>query len=372
MTIKHFKRLKKIWNIFTKGISVIASVATIIGCVLTAITLNNTGYVREYVKNQIEINKNVSVEEGNINADDLQINTSGDNNTTNTNSTQIFIVNMPPAEAAPDKWEINKIESVASVDGTKNIQINEIANKNIILCYESDDELIIFYGMLDINGYRDGNCIINIYKNNGLASITEAGYDHGKIRKYTQLFPSKTMRGNEVWTITRRENPDNFGYGENWNYYRYESVYEPNKVIESKNIQTNDIITIDDFKKEKCVKIEAYYLGNIIDGKYSDESGNAYIAKYVDDNENSMRTLYKGNFSEGTFNDDTGTAWEIVYDPDNEDSKYTFYKGKFTDGTADDPKNFKLNLTEDFIKNYIDKEDFECPLNWNKDRFYTE
>lgn len=97
-------------------------------------------------------------------------------------------------------------------------------------------------------------------------------------------------------------------------------------------------------------------------GKYNDDSGNAYLISYYSDG--TIRTLYKGRMANGNYNDDTWAAWYISSEKDK-NVNYLYFKGG-------SPKRGKIQGEEAIndvsyykVMEFVKGELFEKDLNWD-------
>lgn len=207
--------------------------------------------------------------------------------------------------------------------------------------YLSDDGEVYFYGQFNGNNHWDGECIINVYKDNILTLVTDAIYDDGELVSYKQILPYKTQSGSDVWCVANRSHTELGNYGESWNYYKENDII---KSFNFDNVTPQDIISTNSFRYGANFALEAYYCGQTSDGVYNDNTGTAYLVKY--DRDGTIKTVYRGNFTNGQFDDSTGEAWEIARD---NDPTYIYYKGRFKDGKAVHEKR-KRNISLEEIK----------------------
>ena len=110
----------------------------------------------------------------------------------------------------------------------------------------------------------------------------------------------------------------------------YSLNYDKKKKFIPTNVRATDIVFTDKFVAENDPRMISFYHGNTADGKYNDNTGEAYEVIYNEDG--TVKTLYTGGFKDGTFNDDTGNAWDITYFAQ---SGYYYYNtGIFRNGNA--------------------------------------
>lgn len=236
--------------------------------------------------------------------------------------------------------------------------VNDLIETDIVLHYTDNGDDIFFKGKYDQNGYWDGNCIINRYRDGKLILIMDAQYDSGTLISYKQAFSyEKIYQGSKygVWAIAERRPENGSDSGFTWTYYKQD---EYTQSFESDLVTNKDVLSIENFRERITLLCEGYYNGYTSDGHYNDTTGNAYLVKF---NEYGyVRFLYVGHIVDGYPNDDTGKAWSISWGYNNKD--YYYYKGKFKDGDHIEGTPEKISLED--IKSLIDINDFGCELNW--------
>ena len=94
------------------------------------------------------------------------------------------------------------------------------------------------------------------------------------------------------------------------------------------------------------------------------DSGNSYLIKF--DKDGYVKTLYVGNFVDGKYKDETGNAWGISRN-DEGGPHYMYSKGKYEENSCADKQDFKNYLTLDQINEYIKGYVFNCELQWLMD-----
>jgi len=207
------------------------------------------------------------------------------------------------------------------------LTVEDVAQKKLLIPYKENGKECFFYGQLDKHGNWDGECLINIYKDQKLDLITEAVYDSGDLLSFKQAFPNKTARqdGRDVWFFSRRTMKENFSTGETWDYIR-NGDYAQTFTYDSVTVE--DILSIDDLQLRVAGWLEGYYNGNTSNGAFNDNSGEAYMVKYFEDG--TVRTLYTGKFENGNPEDSTNNAWLIG--KNNTASQYFYYNGPVKNG----------------------------------------
>lgn len=201
------------------------------------------------------------------------------------------------------------------------IKAEDIANHKSLLSYESGGQEVVFYGQINENGYWDGSCILNTYRDNKLELITDAIYLNGKLLSCKQVFYYTMSSGQVVWAYADRLSEESFSTGATWLYAKESDYYKDFKLGD---VTKDDVLTADDFRDTIKSKKIAYYYGNTANGYFNDSTGNAYMIHYFEDG--SVKLLYSGNFVDGLCHDTTGNAWQIVRE---ENTNYMCYKGQF-------------------------------------------
>lgn len=109
--------------------------------------------------------------------------------------------------------------------------------------------------------------------------------------------------------------------------YVYSWDYKQIKNFTLTNVKSDDIYTAANFAEKIDGTLKNYYKGNTSDGRYNDNTGNAYLVCY--DDQGYVLSLYIGQFKNGKYDDMSGNAIEVVFDSSNNINRYFFYKGKF-------------------------------------------
>lgn len=258
-------------------------------------------------------------------------------------------------------------EEIICVVDDENHKSSELKGEKLLLSYFYDNQEIYFYGQFSKNMHWDGNCIINIYKNNQLYLVTDAFYDDGELKSYQQIFTYYTNASEEVWCISQRECTKSGNIGDSWNYYKNSDI---NKDFTIDNVEPHNIYNVAQIKKiikeDLECPIEAYYHGMTSDGLYNDETDNAYVVKFSK-KDSTVRTLYFGRFKDGDFFDNTGNAWMIGRDDKQITSPYAFYIGNFKDNKPNEiwtTDNSQTNLSLDDINEKIKYKTIKPVLKW--------
>lgn len=256
------------------------------------------------------------------------------------------------------KWGSTDIIATDSDTGEE-YTAGQLIDKPLLLSYIEDGQEVYFLGQFNENNHWDGECTINVYKNDQLVLITQAIYDDGEMQSYEQVLPYTNQGEKAVWSISKRQCVGGVNAGESWSYLREKEYTKP---FGLNDVTTEDILSVEKFEKYTELQLEGYYYGNTSEGTFNDESGEAYVVKYFADG--TVRMLYKGFIKDGKFEDSTDNAWYIVK---GEDTDYMYYKGIFKNGKPqnDAESVFKNPVSLDEINEIIDGLKFNCKLNWN-------
>jgi len=290
--------------------------------------------------------------------------------------TYMYIENEKSIDLCDLKGEV----VVQDTENGQEYTVDQLSNQKLLIPYMQDDKEVIFYGQFNEKEHWDGTCIFNIYGysedigNNILETILEAEYDDGELSSYKKVIRSTTTQNNNVWSIFYGEiiyknSEVDYAKGETWNYFR---VNEYLMRFDFSNVNVKDIIYIDEF--ENTLKnfsfIEGYYCGNISNGYYNDDTGNAYMVKYTEGG--FIRTVYVGRFKNGLPNDQSGNAWQIVFDNYENVNRYFYYKGKFSNNQRQGKVTLDNYVTQEEINEIINGMQFNCELNWYNERNIQE
>lgn len=121
--------------------------------------------------------------------------------------------------------------------------------------------------------------------------------------------------------------------------------------ISLNNIDESFILNVDDVLNSIEKQLTGYYNGNTSDGKYNDNSGSAYIARYDGGN---LRYLYRGKVKDGNGESENGWAVILV------EGEYRIYEGSFSNGSPNNYDKYE-KVTEEKIQE-IKYFDYKCPL----------
>lgn len=250
-------------------------------------------------------------------------------------------------------------DACIGTDSDGNVYIaKDLIDETILLTYVEDDKELYFLGQYNENYHWNGYCVTNAYNSDGtLYGICESNFDDGKRLDYKSFCVSES--NDKEWIYSDKICNENNNSGTN---ILCSFDYGKKKNFTNTNVRITDIIYVDSFVESINPTVLTYYCGNTSDGKYNDDTGNAYEIIYNDDG--TIKTLYVGNFKDGTFNDDTGKAWDIAYS--SEGGYYVYNKGEFKDGRA--VNRSTTQITIDRINEIISEHEqkFDVELKWKQ------
>lgn len=254
------------------------------------------------------------------------------------------------------KWTSSD-EKVAKILGSNNIEleVGELQNRKLVTTYIQEGNEVYFFGKYNENNHWDGECILNVYKNNELLAILEGTYLDGKLKNYKRIACDKDGE----WTVTDRtyhyNDTDDYTNGETWNYVKTNPISQK---INPESFDETDILKVDQVLNNIDKQIISYYKGEISNGIYSDQTENAYLVNY--DEHGNIFYLYKGKVENGNANDDTGNAWSISLGYENDG--YYYYKGNFKNGKREYTPDDWQPITQEEMKMLIRKIEINAPL----------
>ena len=233
--------------------------------------------------------------------------------------------------------------------------MEKLRDKYVLAIYNESGQDYYFYGKINDDGLWDGLCRVNTYVDGELRVVMDADFRDGRMQHRLQAY--KSEKG--TWVLSDRDIYNSYSSGISWvyPYIKYEHDFNvsgptSNDIISFAELQT--WITDNDLN---CV---AYYSGNIADGTYNDDTGDAYYIRFFDDK--SVMTLYKGQFKNGSFHDETGNAFWISKAL-IEQRNYIYFKGVFIDGNPDlNAGTWNIDVSKEEIDYYI-KEN-KIPFIW--------
>lgn len=233
----------------------------------------------------------------------------------------------------------------------------DLVERKMIISYIENGQEVFFCGQFDQDIKWDGDCLINVYKNNKLIIATSTEYKNGKQESYHQFFSN-----NGEWIYAERICEEGYNSGDTWKY-AYTKDYLQN--ISFDDPSESDMLTPSNFRDELCESLTSRYHGYTTDGEYNDSTGKAYLISFS--NEGTVKTLYHGNFKDGNFHDDTGHAWYITRD-DKKDTDYMYYMGKFIGGhpVNDENSYFENPISRATFNRLISNKIYDCYMNWEE------
>lgn len=237
--------------------------------------------------------------------------------------------------------------------------VEQLADLKLLLPYVSNNQEVIFYGQFNEVGQWDGECVLNVYEEDELVLITDAEYEDGSLLSSKQVFSYELQSGERVWALSDRTYENRIGIGDT-HLYAWEHGYTKDFTLD--DVTVKDVLHAEEFISSLEPRLAAYYSGDISDGYFNDDSGNAYMVYFFEDG--TVRLLYSGRFKDGTFHDNTGEAWYIVKE---EDTDYMYYKGNFENGAEDHSMITELGhppLTLEKIEEYIGDREYGVELRW--------
>lgn len=260
--------------------------------------------------------------------------------------------------------EPNSVDEVGSsisadtcigTDANGNVYLaEELINETILLTYTEDDKEIYFLGQYNEEYKWNGYCVTNAYYTDGtLYGICESNFDSGKRLDYKSF----VLTDEDEWIYSDKVCGDEGNGGVN---VLYSLQYDKIKNFTSTNVRVTDMLYTEKFIETVQPRMMKYYSGATSDGKYNDDSGEAYEIIYNEDG--TVRTLYVGQFRGGTFNDGTGAAWDIA---DAGEYGYVYNVGVFQDGhmVGGSSEPVTTERIEEVVANY----EFGCPLTWQNE-----
>ena len=233
---------------------------------------------------------------------------------------------------------------------------DDLINETMLLTYTEGDKEVYFLGQYNEDYHWDGYCVTNTYNLDGtLYGICESNFDDGHRLDYKSFYLSED--DSQKWVYSDKTCNKNENNGIN---IVCSLNYGNKKNFTNTNVRVTDIAYVDKFVEEVKPKMLTYYSGNTSDGKYNDNTGNAYEIIYNDDE--TVKTLYVGRFKNGTFNDDTGDAWDIAYS--SEGNYYVYNTGIFKEGSAVNKSTTPIDINQ--INDIISKREqkFDVELKW--------
>lgn len=257
---------------------------------------------------------------------------------------------------SPLNWEKDTV-----IDEKGQIEARDLIGKQMIATYEVGEIHTVFYGSYNNLLHWQGSCLLNSYnKDNELVFVMEALYEDGELLCYKQL--SMETGKEPYWLVTKRMVSEDGNQGESWTYYKKEDIKQE---FDWDIVSQKDILTMDTVAEKLQGTIRSYYTGTTTEGVYNDDTGNARLVLF--DEQEKVNVFYQGKFVNGTMEDDTGEAWEIARDS-QKGIGYIYQKGIFRGGKcvkSTEPVDTDLSLNK--ILSYLKKYGIENIWRWEVD-----
>ncbi len=269
----------------------------------------------------------------------------------NDNIPKTTLANNDNMLSAPN-WTDSDMK-IASLLQNNNIEytVKELQNRPFVTMYYENGSEVYFSGKYNENNHWDGECILNVYRDNELMIVFEGTYDDGELKKFKRIACDDSAK----WTVANRVVFAEYTDGETWDYTKTKSFSQG---INSDDFEEKQILKVDQILNSIDEKVESYYKGRISQNRYNDQTGNAVRVKYKENGD--VRFLYVGGMKNGYPYDNTGNAWSISWG--NADDGYYYYKGNVVDGNnVEIPQNWSP-MTQEEIKEKIESENFDCSL----------
>ena len=288
-----------------------------------------------------------------------------DNSNININNSEVKII-FGSGESLPNEVTIENngiSNSKSSFEATtivgkdltgKTYIAKDLVGKKLILIYDIvDGKKVYFWGKYNENYHWEGECITNSFNNDGtFFGACKSNFDDGNRLDYTSLY----QEDDAEWIYTKRKVDGNINRGISKTYYCDSLEIKPFVDAE---------VTVDDLKDPEYYleiskfQLKKYYSGDTSNGRYNDNTGNAYEVIY--DNDGFIKTLYVGGFLNGFFDDDTNLAWDIAYS--ERMGEYLYHKGRFKNGHGLDTDETEI-VDKQQINEILKDKNFECELKW--------
>ncbi|MBD5521417.1 MAG: hypothetical protein HDR03_09395 [Lachnospiraceae bacterium] len=257
-------------------------------------------------------------------------------------------------ELKETKWK--KLVEIATDEDGNGYTSSDLYNVKFTTSYKEDGKEIYFLGQYNDKSRWNGLCVLNVYSGDNLESVLEAVYNDGKLYSYKRISYEK----DGTWKVVDKISEEDYKIGETWIYDKT-NAYKKN--ISFDNYEESQILNYEDLAYIEKGELISYYNGKTFDGKYNDDSGDAYLVKY--DTNGNVRYLYKGKVSDGYGNDDgkdeKKKSWAFIWGDANDGFHY--HEGEFKNGTPQNTKkDWKYPVSIDFIKSIINPDDYNCHL----------
>lgn len=235
------------------------------------------------------------------------------------------------------------------------IPIEQLAGQKILSSYVENDKTVYFLGQYSKACNWDGYCITNVYNSDGtLYGICEYEFEDGESRSCKSLYNTGQ---NKIWICVDRVYDGAESNGES---IQYTFEYGDRKAFSDNDVESSDILYIDNFLAGIDAKVHSHYRGRMSNGKYNDMSGDAFLITYFDADVIKgadvpiIKTLYNGKFQDGQYFEENYDSWYITRDAD---TTYMYYKGGFSKGKVKHKdrakETFVNNLSHEQIEEYL-------------------
>lgn len=309
-------------------------------------------HIDDYNKEKVNINNridqlyNISKSNGNL---DVTINLDSDlldNYIDSTSYTKDELEDRPPF--SPYSVILEKDE--------EQFTAMDLVGQRILIPYKENGQEVFFCGQYDDTIQWTGECLINVYKNNKLIISTLAIYNNGERIEYEQIFHE-----NGEWIYSRRITNGNNNSGDTWKYIKTKDYTQE---ILFENPDENKMVMPSALKDNLNEKLVSRYHGDTSNGKYNDDTGNAYLIKFSYDG--TVKTLYHGRFKDGEFHDDSKRAWYITRN-DKTNTSYMYYMGVFEKGKVFTDKRciyFENPINRETFNRLLSGTNYDCAMIW--------
>lgn len=260
--------------------------------------------------------------------------------------------------------------TTASLDGNailgtdvngKECITSDYVDQQILLTYTENGKEVYFLGQFNEKYHWNGYCIVNAYDRNGaLYGICESNFQDGVRLDFLSLVHDESA---DDWIYSNRICETSCNVGEN-KTYKYDAVDE--KYFTQTNVRVSDIVMVNPYMESHEMTLMTKYIEQTVDGKYNDQTGEAYYISYYDDQ--TVKTLYQGCFENGQMCDASGKAWQIACNRDN-NTKYLYYRGVFKNGLKRDVDGLGItqtDLTDEKIRQILKENNCTLELKWDE------
>ena len=167
------------------------------------------------------------------------------------------------------------------------IYAEELVNKSAIHHSTSDGYDIYFFGSMDEEYKWNGRCCVNAFSDNELQYSVVADYSKGVPKNIVQIH-----RNNNCWIYS-----ECLSYTDTRVVRHYIKLDDYRKQFDTENLSYNDIVTPEVVFEGCCGRLVLFYSGEVDGDKFTDNSMNAYLIKFGDDEK--IDFYYRGRFKDG-------------------------------------------------------------------------